>query len=137
MTLPARALLVAVFILSASAPAPAQTAGEMLHACQTLQRGIRIKGHEAFLPSGAEAQQCWGFMSAVQEYSVLADQGGNRLLSACPAPDTKTTQIVDVFVKYANAHPDKSDTSAAVATYNAMADAFPCPQGADTPPASR
>ena len=127
MSQPAPAFLVAVFILSATAPALAQTAGEMLHACQTLQRGIRIKGNEAFLPSGAEAQQCWGFMSAVQEYSVLADQSGNRLLSACPAADIKTTQIVDVFVKYANAHPEKSNTSAAVAAYNAMADAFPCP----------
>ena len=66
-------------------------------------------------------------MSAVQQYSVLADQNGNRLLSACPAADIKTTQIVDVFVKYADTHPDKSNTSAAVAAYNAMADAFPCP----------
>ena len=123
----APALLAAIFLLSATPPALAQTAGEMLHACQTLQRGIRIKGNDAFLPSGAEAQQCWGFMSAVQEYSVLADQGGNRLLGACPAADIKTTQIVDVFVKYANEHPEKSGTSAAVAAYNAMADAFPCP----------
>jgi hypothetical protein len=66
-------------------------------------------------------------MSAVQEYSVLADQAGTRLLNACPAADTKTTEIVDVFVKYANAHPEKRDTPAAAAAYNAMADAFPCP----------
>jgi hypothetical protein len=127
MCQPARALLAAIFILSATAPVPAQTAGEMLHACQSLQRGMRIKGNEAFLPSGAEAQQCWGFMSAVQEYSVLADQGGNRILNACPPTDAKTTQIIDVFVKYASSHAKNSDTSAAVAAYNAMADAFPCP----------
>jgi Rap1a immunity proteins len=111
----------------ASTPLSAQTAGEMLHACQILQRGIRVKGDSAFLPSETAAQQCWGFMSAVQEYSVLVDQTGSRLLSACPAPDTKTTQIVDVFVKYAKAHPEKSDTPAAAAAFNAMADAFPCP----------
>jgi Rap1a immunity proteins len=127
MRQPTLSLLVSVFVLHTAAPAVAQTAGEMLHACQTLQRGIRIKGNAAFLPSTAEAQQCWGFMSAVQEYSVLSDQGGTRLLGACPAPDTKTTQIVDVFVKYASSHPDKSDTPAAVAAYNALADAFPCP----------
>jgi hypothetical protein len=121
------ALFAAAFLLSGTTPVLAQTAGEMLHACQTLQRGMRIKGDTAFLPSGTEAQQCWGFMSAVQEYSVLADQAGTRLLSACPAADTKTTQIVDVFVKYANAHPEKRDIPAAAVAYNAIADAFPCP----------
>jgi Rap1a immunity proteins len=125
LTIPA--LLAAAFLLSANTAALAQTAGEMLRACQTLQRGMRITGDSAFLPAGTEAQQCWGFMSAVQEYSVLADQAGNRLLSACPAADTKTTQIVDVFVKYAKAHPEKLNTSAAAAAYNALADAFPCP----------
>jgi hypothetical protein len=120
------ALLAAASLVCATTAVLAQTAGEMLHACQTLQRGMRIKGDTAFLPSGTEAQQCWGFMSAVQEYSVLADQAGTRLLSACPAADTKTTQIVDVFVKYANAHPEKRDTPAAAVAYDAMADAFPC-----------
>jgi hypothetical protein len=121
------ALLAAAFLLSANTAVLAQTAGEMLHACQTLQRGMRITGNTAFLPSGTEAQQCWGFMSAVQGYSVLADQAGSRLLSACPAADTKTTQIVDVFVKYANAHREKLNAPAAAVAYNAMADAFPCP----------
>ena len=121
------ALLAATFLLFVNTPVLAQTAGDMLRACQALQRGMRIKGDTAFLPSGTEAQQCWGFMSAVQEYSVLSDQGGNRLLSACPAEDTTTTQIVDVFVKYAKAHPEKLNTPAAAGAYNAMADAFPCP----------
>jgi hypothetical protein len=121
------AVLAATFLFSASTAVMAQTAGEMLHACQTLQRGMRITGDTAFLPSGTEAQQCWGFMSAVQEYSVLADQAGTRLLNACPAADTKTTQIVEVFVKYAKAHPERLNTPAAAAAYNAMADAFPCP----------
>jgi Rap1a immunity proteins len=121
------ALLAAACLLSANTAVLAQTAGEMLHACQTLQRGMRITGNTAFLPSGTEAQQCWGFMSAVQGYSVLADQAGSRLLSSCPAADTKTTQIVDVFVKYANAHREKLNAPAAAVAYNAMADAFPCP----------
>jgi len=109
-------------------PGHAQTAGEMLHACETLQRGKRIEGNSVFLPPGKDSQQCWGFMSAVQQYSVLADQSGNRLLSTCPAPDTKTTQIVDVFVKYAKAHPEALNMLAAAVAYNAMAEAFPCPQ---------
>jgi Rap1a immunity proteins len=121
------AFFATAFLLSANTAVMAQTAGEMLHACQALQRGMRVTGNTAFLPSGADAQQCWGFMSAVQEYSVLADEAGSRLLGACPAADTKTTQIVDVFVKYASAHREKLDASAAAVAYNAMAVAFPCP----------
>jgi len=122
----ALALSVAVLMLTAG-PSHAQTAGEMLHACETLQRGERIEGNAVLLPPGKDAQQCWGFMSAVQEYSVLADENGQRLLGACPASATKTTQIVDAFVKYTKAHPEKLNMPAAAVAYGAMAAAFPCP----------
>lgn len=37
-----------------------------------------------------------------------------------------TTQVLHVFVHYAEAHPDKMDLPAAAVAFNAMADAFPC-----------
>ena len=70
--------------------------------------------------------QCWGFMSAVHQYSTLADREGRPLLGSCPPPDATEIQIIRVFVDYANAHPDKLKLRAAAVAYNAMADAFPC-----------
>ena len=98
----------------------------MLRACEILQRGMNIEGETVYLPPGEDVHQCWGFMSAVQEYSTLADQDGKTLLDACPNPDTTTVQIIHVFINYANAHSEKLGLKAAAVAYNAMADAFPC-----------
>jgi hypothetical protein len=72
----------------------AQNAGEMLKACEILQRGMHIDGNNAFLPPGVDARQCWGFMSAVQQYSTLADQNGKTLLNSCPPFEIKLSEVV-------------------------------------------
>ena len=79
-----------------------------------------------FANKAVNVQRCWGFIEAVQEFSVSVDQAGKTLLGACPDEDTKTVQIVKVFVDYARVHPDKLNLPAATVAYNAMADAFPC-----------
>jgi hypothetical protein len=115
----------AIAILSCSL-ARAQSAGEMLQAYEALQQGMHVEGGKIFLPPRADVNQCWGFMSAVLQYSVLADQDGKTLLGACPGPDTTVTKIIRVFTDYARAHPEKLSLQAAAAAYNAMRDAFPC-----------
>ncbi len=107
-------------------PSATQSGKEMLRACQFLQRGMHVEGTQVFLPPDAEAISCWGFMSAVQQYSILADREGKTLLHSCPGPDVTTSQIVGIFVAYALAHPEKLQLPAAAVAYNAMADAFPC-----------
>jgi hypothetical protein len=114
------------FLLLSSSFAMAQSAGEMLNACEILERGMHIEGESVFIPAAPDVNQCWGFMKAVQQYASLADQDGKTLLGACPDQDTKSTQIVRVFVAYAHQHPEKLSLKAAAVAYNAMADAFPC-----------
>jgi len=118
----------ACFLLASASLASAQSAGEILHACENLERGMQVEGANVYLLPGADVNQCWGFMSAVQEYSTLADQDGQRLLNACPSPETTTLQIIRVFTKYATAHPEMLDLNAAAVAYSAMADEFPCRQ---------
>ena len=45
-------------------------AGEMLRSCEILQRGAHTEGGAVFLPPGVDARQCWGFMSAVQQFTI-------------------------------------------------------------------
>jgi hypothetical protein len=61
----------------------------MLRSCEILQRGAHTDGGAVFLPPGVDARQCWGFMSAVQQFATLADQNGKAFLNACPPEDTK------------------------------------------------
>jgi Rap1a immunity proteins len=106
--------------------ADAQNGEKMLQACEILQRGSHVEGDTIYLPPGNDVNQCWGFMSAVQQYSTLADRDGRPLLSACPPPDATQAQIIRVFIEYARGHPDKLNLRAAAVAFNAMADAFPC-----------
>lgn len=112
--------------LLAISSAQAQTAGELLHACELFERGMHREGSTIFVPPGISPQLCWGFMTAVMQYATLADHDGKTLLGACPPPDTTTSQIVRVFVSYAQAHPQKLSLRAAAVAYNAMKEAFPC-----------
>ncbi len=120
-------LAAACFVVFLSVlPARAQSAEDMLQACEALEQGMRVVGGHPYLPRRPDVQQCWGFMEAVQQYATLADQDGKTLLDACPSPDSTTIQVVHVFTDYARAHPDKLGLKAAAVAYNAMADAFPC-----------
>jgi Rap1a immunity proteins len=124
---PIRSVLAAVLTsVWIGTPAQAQTARELLHVCESLQRGMRVKGTQVFIPPGSDVAQCWGFMLAVQQYSTLADHDGKTLLGACPKPDTTTTQVLRTFIEYARSHPDELGLPAADIAFNAMAEAFPC-----------
>jgi hypothetical protein len=70
----------------------AQTARELLHVCELLQRGMHVEGTQVFLPPGSDVAQCRGFMLAVQQYSILADHDGKTLLGAWAKADTTTTE---------------------------------------------
>ena len=122
----APALMSVCFVFLAGSVASAQSAREMLQACELLQRGMHIEGKTIYIPPSAKVNQCWGFIEAVQEYSSLADQNGKTLLDACPGENSATVDVLHEFVAYLQKHPEKLDLKAAAAAYNAMADAFPC-----------
>ena len=126
MRISAPALMSVCFVVLASSVASAQSAREMLQACEMLQRGMHIEGTTIYIPPSAKVNQCWGFIEAVQEYSLLAGQNGKPLLDTCPGEDSTTVDVLHKFVAYLHKHPEKLDLKAAAATYNAMADAFPC-----------
>src|SRR5262245_38348960 len=57
-----------------------------------------------YIPRTREALTCWGYMQAMQDLSVLADEEGHRIMGACPPEQTTTLQLIQSFVHYAGAH---------------------------------
>src|SRR5262249_16368680 len=51
-------------------------------------------GRHIYIPSTREALTCWGYMQAMQDLSVLADENGNGIMDACPLEQTTTLQII-------------------------------------------
>jgi hypothetical protein len=102
--------------------------------CEALVKGAQGNGPDIFIPRTKDTLQCWGYMQAMQDLSVLTDEQGQRMMGACPAEETTLLQFTRVFVAYARSHSDQLDTDAALAVIKSLQDAFPCP---DTDMSSR
>jgi hypothetical protein len=83
-------------------------------------------GRHIYIPSTREALTCWGYMQAMQDLSVLADEKGHRIMGACPPEQTTTLQLIRSFVRYARAHRSELPGNAVVAVFRALRGAYPC-----------
>jgi hypothetical protein len=117
-------LLALIFFLCT--PAHSETGNTLLQACEVLEREARIEEGQVRLPARTEVHRCWGYMSAVQDISVIIDDTGKPLLESCPDPKTKLTQFIRVFTNYARTHPQELHETASVLIIRAMHQAFPC-----------
>jgi hypothetical protein len=116
-----------VALLFCSSSARAQSANELLQACEELERTMTITGDNISFPPSQTNDECWYFMSAVQQYSTLAAPGtGQRFLGACTEATTTLSQLIRAFTSYARSHPQQLNATATVVTYNAMHSTFPC-----------
>src|SRR5262249_57110395 len=82
-----------------------------------------------YVPRTREALSCWGYMQAMQDLSVLADEDGHRIMGACPPERTTTLQLIQSFVRYARAHRTELQGNAVVAVVRALREAYPFPAG--------
>jgi hypothetical protein len=117
--------LVATVALAWSAAAM-ENADELARYCQSLERGVKGVGRHIYIPSTQEALTCWGYMQAMQDLSLLADENGHRIMGACPPEQTTTLQLIRSFVRYARAHRSALPGNAVVEVFRALREAYPC-----------
>jgi Ssp1 endopeptidase immunity protein Rap1a len=110
-------------------PAHSETGNTLLQACETLEREARLEGDKIQLPNKTDVYKCWGYMGAVQDFSVIwvDEQPPKPMLGSCPGPKTKLMQFIRVFTNYARAHPQELHEPAPVLILRVMPQAFPCP----------
>ena len=102
------------------------SARELARDCRTLLQGKRGSGKEIQIPFTRRALVCWGYMQAIQDFSVLADPEGRRVLGACPREKTTLLELIEAFVAYARSHARDLPENAALAVTQALQEAFPC-----------
>jgi len=127
----ARALLIGLIATVAFpwSAAAIENADELAGYCQSLERGAKGVGRHIYIPSTREALTCWGYMQAMQDLSVLADENGHRIMGACPLEQTTTLQLIRSFVRYARAHRSELPDNAVVAVFRALREDYPCRAG--------
>jgi hypothetical protein len=99
---------------------------DLLNGCQSLERGKRGVGQLIHIPKRNGALVCWGYMKAMQDLSVWADENGNRILGSCPPERTTTLDLIHSFVRYGRSHRRELPSNAALAVAKAFQQAFPC-----------
>jgi hypothetical protein len=113
-------------LLSASNARSIESALELSIYCRIVERGVKGAGRHVYIPHTREALTCWGYMQAMQDLSVLADEEGNRIMGACPPETMTTVLLIQLFRRYARAHPGELQGNAAVAVFRALQKAYPC-----------
>jgi hypothetical protein len=110
-------------------PALGESGTALLQACEALEREARISGDRITVPARGDIQRCWGYMSAVQDFSIIVtdEKRGIPLLNSFPGPETTLIQLIRVFTEYARRHPQNLHNKASLIVYEAMLAAFPCP----------
>src|SRR5215467_8795735 len=80
--------LVATVAFARSAAAAVENARELAGYCQSLERSARGAGRHIYIPRTRETLTCWGYMQAMQDLSVLADEDEHRIMggSSCISP---------------------------------------------------
>jgi hypothetical protein len=103
-----------------------ENARELASACQNLEKGTRGSGSNIQIPNTQAALLCWGYMHAMQDLSVLADEEGHRFMGACPPADTTLLQLIQAFNTYAKSHSGDLKGNATLAVMKALQLAYPC-----------
>ena len=123
----ARALGLVLVLLFAAMPHDAHAnARELAKQCQVLLQGKHGSGEHIRIPSSKPALTCWGYMQAVQDFAALADENGRRLLGICPPEQATMLDMIQAFVRYADAQGKNLADNAALATTRALQAAYPC-----------
>src|SRR5262249_20719039 len=118
--------LVVTVAFAWSAAAAVANARELADYCQSLERDAEGTRRQVYIPRTSEALTCWGYMQAMQDLSVLADEEGHRIMGACPPEQTTTLQLIQSVGRQAPAHPTELQLNAVVAVFRALREAYPC-----------
>jgi hypothetical protein len=117
-------LPVAVAILLAtSGNVSAETALQATASCREVAKGLKPDGQIYFSPAG---QFCWGAFSMLQELSRLGVSANDRTLGICAGEKVTRSQMILVFLKYADNNPAKLHGDFPFIALQALQEAFSC-----------
>lgn len=116
-----------VVFLSTQSPAAAASANDLLPSCEYLIRNMGAAQDDR-VRVNADGMPCWNYFLAIQDLSILAETDiKHPMLGFCPPAKSRLTQIIRVFVEYAEHNPAILHDSAAFVAVGALRNAFPCP----------
>ena len=110
-------------ILTLPASVRAETALEVQSGCRPIAAAEVTPQGIIIPPNGLK---CWGAFGAVQDLIALTDATNRRLLQVCAPPNSTRRQLVLIFQKYVEQHPERAHEHFGIMVLDALGEAFPC-----------
>jgi hypothetical protein len=119
----------------------AETALEVESWCKPIANAAFGENGEISYHSNSDTEFCWGAFATIEELSrVLSSYSYNDntltctpLIGICAPSAVTRVQMIKIFSKYVDEHPDKSHLEFAVIARLSLAEAFPCREGVPLP----
>jgi hypothetical protein len=103
------------------------TAGEMASWCQPYKTAT-LKGDQVSGDFTMESQMCKGAFMTIQQIGTTALDGSNDVLKICFPVQSRTSELIKVFSKYVDDHPERGHEKFTDVALAAFWDAYPCSQ---------
>ena len=107
-------------------PAKAETAGEMQSRCTGVAKAVNGSDRSIEFLADPNSYQCWGAFTAVQELVIITDPADGPLLEVCVPSDSTRLEMIKIFQKYAEDHPQDGHLTFGYVVLKALWKAFPC-----------
>ncbi|MNV86267.1 hypothetical protein D3C71_1802880 [compost metagenome] len=99
---------------------------EMLSACRPFTAASVVNGVVTF-PTTHDTGICWGYFTALQAVIVRANEKtGEMLFGVCAPPNSRRSQLIVIFVGYAERRPERRHEPEFDVAMDALRAAFPC-----------
>lgn len=114
-------------VLAAPSTSQAQSTQEMLSFCRAVSAS-KTTSEGVALPRDFESGVCWGAFAAIQAVIVRARPGEQPFLLVCAPPKSTRLQLIAVFVRYSEDHPNRLHEDFMDVALDSLRQAFPCPR---------
>ena len=115
-------------IVCGATPSSGETAEEMLSACRPITQA-KVSNGSVDLPRDFESGTCWGAFGMLQKVLFLLEPNGQRTLHACVPSDATRTELIAIFVKFAEEHPEDYSKGFELVAVDSILKVYPCGRG--------
>jgi hypothetical protein len=120
-------IAIAMFGICCGQRCMAETAEEMLSACRPVMNA-KVTDGKINLPLDFDSGSCWGAFGAIQDLLTAVNASTKKpMFGVCLSESTTRTQLIAIFVRYAEKHPERYNERFVWVADNAIREAFPCP----------
>jgi hypothetical protein len=114
-------LIAVALTLLALAPAPARALGSAQEVAANCRELLRPDPPQSF-----DVGVCVGGFTTLYALSGVVDQHKAPILGFCRPPNTQYLDMVRVFVRHVESHPQSAQMFYAIEAVNAFVEAYPC-----------